>query len=143
MESRPLSNFQQFLEGFDELIEAAEAGGLDAVLTDYLQTIRERLIQIRAYERERLAIERRQAPRYEERRPARMVAGDYPVTILDQSVTGFGCLSPIPVGVDQAVRLEIDGEETVEIYECLVVRCHREGEAYRLGLELFSSLQIG
>lgn len=142
MAADPVRNFEDFLERFDELLEGAAEGPIEPEVVDYLRTTRTRLLQLR----ERTGRERRSEPRHSEWGQGRLVVGaqDHPVRILDGSGSGFGVLSPVRVEPDTPVRLDIDGEHAIEVYEALVTYCARKGEGeFHLGLEIFSSLHTG
>lgn len=138
--ARTVSSFEDLLAEVDRLVAEADSGPVDPVVVDYLRRTRQRLETLQ----QRSEADRREAPRFEERGEARLVVDGEPfaVTILDTSAEGFGVLSPKPVAVDTYARLDMEGEEGPEMYECLVTHCLAEGEQYRLGLDAFSSLRI-
>ena len=142
MADDPVTNFEDFLNRFDALVADAEAGPLEPELVDYLRHTRTRLLHLRNRTQ---GEEGRESPRHPESGAGRLVVGgqSYPVTIIDGSESGFGILSPVKVETDSAVRLDIDGDRDVEMYEALVTYCAQKGDQYHLGLDIFSSLHIG
>jgi hypothetical protein len=136
-----IKNFADLLNRFDALVESAEAGPVEPEVVDYLRQTRTRIVHLRGSLQDG---GRRESPRHPESGQGRLVVGDQALTvsIVDVSDTGFGVLSPQPVEADTAVRLDLDGEQDLAMYEALVTYCAPEGEHFRLGLDIFSSLRI-
>lgn len=61
---------------------------------------------------------------------------EFPVTVLDIGVLGFGLFSMVPVDIGTKVELEISGASGIDVYQCHVVFCRQEGLRFRLGLEI-------
>lgn len=141
MSDSPVRNFNDLLARLDALAEAAEAGPVDPVIVDYLRTTRERVALLR----ERVGEGQRLASRSETDDEARLVVHGkaLPVRIRDQSAAGFGLVAGEPVAPETYARLDIDGVDGGEIHEGLVTHCEAEGDHYRVGLEVVSSLRIG
>jgi len=137
----PVNNFNDLLERLDSLTEDAAAGPIDPVIVDYLRATRERVVLLR----ERAAEGRRASERYETEGEARLVLEGkaIQVEITDRSATGFGLLSSTPVETETYARLDIDGQYEEAIFEGLVTNCQSEGDRYRIGLDVVSSLRIG
>ncbi|MEF8792658.1 PilZ domain-containing protein [Thiohalorhabdus sp.] len=141
MSEPSVRNFSDWLAHLDALVEAAEAGPVDPVIVDYLRTTRERVVVLR----ERMAEDQRLAPRHETNGEARLVVHGQAlsVRIRDRSAGGFGLLAGEPVDSGTYARLDIDGEQAGAIHEGLVSHCQVEGDRYRVGFEVVSSLPIG
>lgn len=135
-----VESFEDLMTEVDRLIAEADAGRVDPVVVDYLRRTRERLETLH----QRAEADRREAPRFETEGEARLVVNGEPfaVSIQDSSAEGFGVLSPQPVAVDTYARLDLEGDEGPEMYECLVTHCQAEGDEFRLGLDAFSSLRF-
>ncbi|MFP4560591.1 MAG: hypothetical protein ACLFRB_06600 [Thiohalorhabdus sp.] len=141
MTEDPVRSFDDLLARLDRLADAAEQGSIDPVITDYLRMTRDRLVRLR----ERTGEERRLAPREEDRGKGRLVVHGvaYPVEIVDRSATGFGLRAFEELTPETYARLDIDGESEEEIHEGLITYCRAEGDGYRIGLDIASSLRIG
>lgn len=141
MTDEPVRNFNDLLARLDALAEAAEAGPVAPVIVDYLQTTRERVAVLR----QRMGEGQRLATRFKTDGEARLVVHGQArhVRIRDRSAVGFGLVAGEPVAPETYARLDIDSEDAGEIYEGLVTHCEAEGDRYRLGFEVASSLRIG
>ncbi|MBF0419221.1 MAG: PilZ domain-containing protein [Magnetococcales bacterium] len=61
---------------------------------------------------------------------------EFPVTVLDIGVLGFGLLSMVHVDIGTQVELEISGFSGIDVYQCRVMFCRQDGSHYHLGLEI-------
>ncbi len=61
---------------------------------------------------------------------------EFPVTILDIGVLGFGLLSMVQVDIGTQVELEISGVNGIDVYQCRVMFCRQDASHYHLGLEI-------
>jgi hypothetical protein len=141
MSRPPLADLDDLFDRLDELLRAAEAGGLDRAVIDYLRSCRERAQRMTESGPE----DRRIPVRLPEYGRARLVTRDeaHQVELLDHSAKGFGLRCPVPVAEGDYARLDIEHGLSSDIYECVVTHCHPEGSAFRVGLEVFSRLRIG
>jgi hypothetical protein len=139
-EEPPGADEETVLHRLDRLVEAAERGGLDPALTDYLRSAALRLMRVHEG-----AEDLRLAPRRPRDEGARLEVGDdfHEVRILDRSALGFGVSSPVPVEADEFVRIVVEDVYGSVVYDCLVIHCQARPEDYLLGLDIFGRPRSG
>ena len=128
------------LQRLDQLVEAAERGGLAPELTDYLRSAALRLMRVHEG-----AEDLRLAPRRPRDEGARLEVADafHEVRILDRSALGFGVWSPVAVPAEEFVRLVVEDAYGATVYDCLVIHCQSADGGYLLGLDIFGRPRNG
>lgn len=128
------------LQRLDQLVEAAERGGLEPAVVDYLRSAALRLMRVHEG-----AADLRLAPRRAKDEGARLEVGDrfHEVRILDRSALGFGVSSPVSVEADEFVRLVVEDGFGATVYDCLVIHCQAAEGGYLLGLDIFGRPRTG
>lgn len=138
-DSRPMDE-SALLQRLDHLVEAAERGGLDPELTDYLRSAALRLMRVHEG-----AADLRLAPRRSRDEEARLEVGEafHEVRVQDRSALGFGVWSPEAVEADEFVRLVVEDDYGPTVYDCLVIHCQPAEGGYQLGLDVFGRPRSG
>jgi hypothetical protein len=136
-----IHDLDDLLHRISGLIQAADRGGVDRAVLDYLRSCRDRARRMG----ETAADDRRIPVRLPEYGRARLVTRDeaYEVELVDHSAQGFGLRSPVAVSEGDYARLDMEHGLRSDIYECVITYCHPEAGSYRVGLEVFSYLRIG
>jgi len=136
-----IADLDDLMRQLGHLLEAAERGGVDRAVVDYLRSCRERARRMG----EAGAEDRRIPVRLPEFGRARLVTRDqaHEVALVDHSAKGFGVRSPVPVAEGDYARLDMEHGLRSDMFECVITYCHPDGGGYRVGLEVFSRLRIG